>query len=76
VLAIRVTTQEALDAHAMQGLAQATVVTNQGGFVHNTNDLLLMLLSTAVSNNFLVWKRWMNGDVDATTGSNWYTWNK
>lgn len=25
--------------------------------------------------NFLAWQRWMHGDVDTMTGSNWYTWN-
>ncbi len=26
---------------------------------------------TQVSNNYLSWRRWMDGDVDHTTGSNW-----
>ncbi|PNH06649.1 Ankyrin repeat domain-containing protein [Tetrabaena socialis] len=25
--------------------------------------------------NYLAWERWMHGDVDMMTGSNWYTWN-
>ncbi|KAL6746905.1 1,3-beta-glucan synthase component-domain-containing protein [Haematococcus lacustris] len=29
----------------------------------------------SISHNYLVWRRWMDGDVDAVTGSNWYTWN-
>ncbi len=29
-----------------------------------------------VKTNFLAWQRWMHGDVDPLTGSNWYTWNK
>lgn len=28
-----------------------------------------------VNKNFLSWRQWMDGDVDFTTGSNWYTWN-
>ncbi|GIL75226.1 hypothetical protein Vretimale_7896 [Volvox reticuliferus] len=25
--------------------------------------------------NYLSWQRWMHGDVDPGTGTNWYTWN-
>ncbi|KAG2500666.1 hypothetical protein HYH03_001432 [Edaphochlamys debaryana] len=25
--------------------------------------------------NYLAWQRWMHGDVDVMTGTNWYTWN-
>ncbi|GLI62082.1 hypothetical protein VaNZ11_004642 [Volvox africanus] len=25
--------------------------------------------------NYLAWERWMHGDVDPGTGTNWYTWN-
>ncbi|KAJ9526929.1 hypothetical protein QJQ45_025369 [Haematococcus lacustris] len=32
-------------------------------------------LAMQISHNYLVWRRWMDGDVDAVTGSNWYTWN-
>ncbi len=29
-----------------------------------------------VQTNYLAWERWMKGDVDGMTGSNWYTWNR
>ncbi len=29
-----------------------------------------------VQTNFVAWRRWMHGDVDLGTGSNWFTWNK
>lgn len=28
-----------------------------------------------VQTNFVAWRRWMHGDVDLGTGSNWFTWN-
>lgn len=26
--------------------------------------------------NYMAWQRWMHGDVDPGTGTNWYTWNR
>lgn len=34
------------------------------------------LLHIQVKGQYLAWRRWMQGDIDLNTGTNWYTFNK
>jgi 1,3-beta-glucan synthase len=34
------------------------------------------LAAAQVQTQYVAWQRWLAGDVDPGTGTNWYTWNR
>ncbi len=54
---------------------------NASTLTYGTLNFLIMIgpppsRNSQVQREYTSWKRWLSGDVDAGTGSNWYTWNR